>query len=256
MQRHADLRHRLHAGILLLWAALCGTPAAAEETAGLRPFHATYAASLNGMPLGFAVTLELTGMGANQWNLALAASSAMVKYREQSQFRWQDCASIPQRYRYDFSGFGISRKLWLDFDHDKRRANGESRKGPLTYDFPADATDELSLTFAARCQFARGASEAQFNVATTNGMKHYTYRYEKREEVDTPWGKIETMRIERVRKAGDKRRSTLWVAPSLGYLMVKMEHVEKLGVRGSISLKKLEMADAAAPPALTKAGAP
>ncbi len=213
----------------------------------LQPFRATYAATLNGIPSGVKVSVDLRNEADQNWVLALNASSGLLKYHEESNFRWQQCQVKPTRYRYDFSGIGMKRKLWLDFNQVTRRATGINRKGPLEYDFPADMTDELSLTLAARCQFADGAPQTTFNVATTKGMRKLTYRLEGKETVDTPWGKVDALRIQRVREAGDSRRSTLWIAPSLSYLMVKMEHVEKLGVRGTVALKTLEIAaDAAA----------
>lgn len=228
-------------------------PAQAEgDSPQLKPFRATYSASLNGMPLGANISLELSG-GQPEWTLALAGSSALVKYREETRFRWQDCAAMPVRYRYDFSGFGISRKLWLDFNHATRRVTGESRKGPLSYAVGDDVTDELSLTMIARCRFANGSPLATFNVATTKGLRQLSYRMVARETVKTPWGKVEALRVERVRNEDDKRQSTLWIAPSLDYVMVKMEHVEKLGVRGSVVLKTLEMAADAMAPATTSA---
>ncbi len=204
-----------------------------------RPYQASYAATLNGMPLGFDVHLTLAGAGQDTWELAVAAGSNMLHYRESSRFRWQACQATPLAYRYEFRGFGIDRKLWLDFDHARRVASGESRRGAVSYAFPADATDEVSLSYAARCQLVGGQSQVGFNVATTTGMKRFDYRIDGRETIRTPYGRLDTLRIVRVRDKGDKRRSVLWVAPALDHIMVKMEHVEKLGVRGGISLKTL-----------------
>ncbi|MFZ5698960.1 MAG: DUF3108 domain-containing protein, partial [Pseudomonadota bacterium] len=150
------------------------------------------------------------------------------------------CSADPQRYRFEFRGFGIKRKLHLDFDHDQRIAAGESRRGPVSFAFTSDTTDELALTYAARCQLLQGAAQVTFNVATTTGMKQLTYRIDGHETLKTPYGKLDTVRIVRVREQGDKRRTLLWVAPALDYIMVKLEHVEKLGVRGTVVLKSLE----------------
>lgn len=273
MHRRADFAATLAATLLMLAAPLLAaatpasvavpaatpvapTPMAATAIAAmtLKPFRATYSAAMNGLPLGFPVVVELvrgtnpggprTGADdAESWLLALTAKSTMIHYHEQSSFRWHDCASSPVRYRFDVKGLGINRKLWLDFDHATHKASGQSRKGPLSYVFPADATDELSLGFAARCLLARGMSEVHFNAATINGMKKLSYRNSGKEKIKTPLGTFDTLRIDRIRKANDKRRSTVWVAPSLDYLMVKMEHVENVGVRGTVLLKKLDMAE-------------
>lgn len=220
-------------------AALWLFATAALADVAPRAYHATYAASLNGMPLGFDVQLTLAAAGQDTWELAVAAGSSMLHYRESSRFRWQACSATPLAYRYEFRGFGIDRKLWLDFDHERRVASGESRRGAVSYAFPADAADEVSLSYAARCHLAGGQSQVGFNVATTTGMKRYEYRVDGRETLRTPYGRLDTLRIVRVRDKGDKRRSVLWVAPALDHVMVKMEHVEKLGVRGAISLKTL-----------------
>ena len=228
----------LAASLLAGSSAVAGTTTAPDGTPV--PFRATYTTALNGMPLGIDLHLELASAGAGNWNLALDASSLMMKYIESSQFRWEDCRAEPVKYRFEFRGFGVDRKLWLDFDHAKNVASGESRKGPVTFAFPPDVTDELGLSYAARCQLLRGASEVTYNVATTNGMKSLTYRIDGHEVLKTPYGKLDTIRIVRVRKAGEKRRSIIWVAPALGYVMVRMDHIEKLGVRGMATLKVLE----------------
>lgn len=225
---------------LLFALLLAGMAPAVAADFLLKPFRATYSAALNGMPVGFDVQVSLARDNSNDWAITLGAGSSMLRYMEASRFRWNDCHATPLNYRYEFRGFGIDRKLWLDFDHARRTASGESRRGPISYTFPPDATDELSLSFAARCRLLQGTGDSAFNVATTTGIKEFRYRLDGRETVKTSLGKVEAMRIQRIREKGDSRRSTIWIAPALDYLMVKMEHVEKLGVRGMIILKKLE----------------
>jgi hypothetical protein len=235
-------RHLLLAACLLL-ASL----AQANNDPKPFPFMVTYATSLNGMPLGIDLHMRMAAAENGLWQLALDARSRMMKYHESSLFRWEDCRAEPVRYRFDFSGFSVDRKLWLDFDHEKKTASGESRKGPITFAFPDDVTDELGLSFAARCQLLRGANEVTYNTATTKGMRTLTYRIVGQEKLKTPLGKFDAIRVERKREAGEKRRSTLWLAPSLGYIMIKMEHVEKLGVRGAATIKAVEGISTAAP---------
>lgn len=228
---------------LLPWQAQAGTPDSRPFT-----FLATYATTLNGMPLGIDLRMQMSAQDNEQWLLALDAESMMMDYTESSLFRWKDCRAEPLRYRFQFKGFGVDRKLWLDFDHDRKLARGESRKGPVSFPFPEDVMDELGLSFAARCQLLRGETEVTYNIASTNGMKVLNYRVVGEELLKTPYGKLQAIRVERTRTKTEKRRSTLWLAPSLGYIMVKLEHVEKLGVRGSATLKAIEGLPAAGAP--------
>lgn len=221
--------------LLLLMPAIAG--AAGFQ---LYPFTATYSAALNGMPLGFELKITLGAEAEGNWKIALNAGSAALRYEESSIFHWQDCRATPLAYRYEFRGFGIDRKLWLDFDHAKSIATGESRRGPVTYELPPGATDDLSLSFAARCRLLEGEQESSFPVATTTGIKDFRYRLDGRETIKTGVGRLDTLRIVRVREEGGKRKSTMWIAPSLDHMLVKVEHVEKFGVRGMVVLKKLE----------------
>lgn len=221
--------------LLLLAPAIAG--AAGFQ---LYPFTATYSAALNGMPLGFELKIDLSAEAGGNWKIALNAGSAALRYEESSVFHWQDCRATPLAYRYEFRGFGIDRKLWLDFDHARNIATGESRRGPVSYELPPGATDDLSLSFAARCRLLEGERESSFPVATTTGIKDFRYRLDGRETIKTGVGRLETLRIVRVRDEGGKRQSTMWIAPSLDHMLVKVEHVEKFGVRGMVILKNLE----------------
>lgn len=242
------MRTRAERRAALLLALAWVLPAAAAEPAfPLKPFRATYAASLNGMPLGVEASVQLANAGDNEWDITLAATGKLINFRETSRFHWQDCHAKPLRYRYEFRGYGVDRKLWLDFDHAQGKATGTSRKGPVSYTVPAGANDELALSFTARCELLKGRHEASFDVATTTGIKKFTFRVDGQEKVKTALGEHEALRIQRVRKEGGKRRSILWVAPALDYTMVKMEHVERLGLRGAILLKTLEGGPTAAP---------
>src|SRR3990167_6782719 len=154
------LAERLLPLLLLLVPALAG--AAGFQ---LYPFTATYSAALNGMPLGFELKIELSAEPDQNWKIALNAGSSALRYHEYGVFRWEGCQATPLSYRYEFRGFGIDRKLWLDFDHAKRVATGESRRGPVSFEFPAGTTDDLSLSFAARCRLLAGEKESSFAVA-------------------------------------------------------------------------------------------
>lgn len=226
---------RLIAACLLCWAAAAG---AETRHFALTPFTAVYSAALNGMPVGFDLTIELKPEGRD-WRISLAAADKGIHYAESSVFRWHDCDATPLVYRYEFRGYGIDRKLWLDFDHQRGIATGINRRGPVTYDMPPEAADDLSLSFAARCRLLAGEKQSTFRVATTTGLKDFTYRLEGSEQVKTRIGVLDTLRIVRVRKEGEKRRSTMWIAPSLQHMLVKVEHVERFGVRGMVVLKDL-----------------
>jgi hypothetical protein len=208
---------------------------AAAET--LLPFHATYTTSLNGMPLGADLNLDLVRGATGLWSLRFSAKGMLFDFAESSEFTWEGCRSTPQRYRFDFHGFGVDRSLHLDFDQQKQLATGLSRRGPVSFKMPRKASDELSLAFVARCELVGGKQETELKAATTRGIRTFNFRVAGRETIKVPAGSFETVRILRVRPEGDTRESILWVAPALDYVPVKLEHQEKLGMRGIVQLK-------------------
>lgn len=208
---------------------------AAAET--LLPFQATYATSLNGMPLGADLNLDLKRGTTGLWSLRFSAKGMLFDFSESSEFTWEGCRSTPQRYRFDFNGFGVDRSLHLDFDQQKQLATGLSRRGPVSFKMPRKASDELSLAFVARCELVGGKQETELKAATTRGIRTFNFRVAGRETIKVPAGTFETLRIVRVRPEGDTRESILWVAPALDYVPVKLEHQEKLGMRGIVQLK-------------------
>ncbi len=62
-------------------------------------------------------------------------------------------------------------------------------------------------------------------VADGKRVKDYQLRYVGEETLNTPIGSLKTLHFERVHDDPD-RKSDTWLAPELGYLMVKTVHIE------------------------------
>ena len=60
-----------------------------------------------------------------------------------------------------------------------------------------------------------------------------------REVITTPLGKIEAIKLTRERSRPKDRKTTLWCAPSLNYLPVMLEHIEKDGTVFTAKIRRL-----------------
>lgn len=79
-----------------------------------------------------------------------------------------------------------------------------------------------------------------YRIADGGKLKDYDIRVIETETVTTPLGKIEAIKLIRYRKDKNKRQTTLWCAPSLNYLPVKLEHTEKGGSVFTALLRRLK----------------
>jgi hypothetical protein len=66
-----------------------------------------------------------------------------------------------------------------------------------------------------------------YKIVEEKDVDKFCFRVTGNETIDTALGKLYTVVVERVRKAESPRRTRFWLAPSLGYVMAKLEHREK-----------------------------
>ncbi len=126
----------------------------------------------------------------------------------------------------------------LDFNwNDKmvRSSSGEIRK------LEDGMIDRLAMQYAVqKWVMARGgepgADEISLTKVEDDRLKTYTFRVTAKEQIETPAGTFETIRVERV---DDPKKSTrFWLAPSRNYLAVKVEQVKKGSEQVKMLLKK------------------
>jgi hypothetical protein len=99
--------------------------------------------------------------------------------------------------------------------------------------------DSLSVQVALMCALAAGQSPKSFQLIDKDEVKEYQYTHERDEKLDTPVGKLDTV-VYTSQKKGSKRLTRLWIAPSLGFLPVRAEQVNKGKRELQLQLKAVE----------------
>ena len=117
---------------------------------------------------------------------------------------------------------------------DFQRAKGQimqQHKG-VTYETPlmAATLDKLSYQLALMRDLEAGTRQLDYQVADDGKVKDYRLIVEGAESVSLADGEVSTLRVVYARE-GSGRRTTLWCAPSLGNLPVKIEYRERDGGR-------------------------
>ena len=228
-------------GSLTLLACLFATAAQASEP---RPYDATYKAKA----LGFSATafrrqtvtapeyymlqnsLSLTVLGANVGSVV-----------ETTEFRWQEGAIVPLHYEYTQTGLSASSER-IDFDWENSLAqshsDGDSWQLPLT----PGVLDKLSYSVQIGQDIAdKDLKEFRYEVLDEDGFDEHLYQITSTEVLDTPLGKLNTVKIERIRSSESRRRTTVWLASDWDYLLVRLEQVSGSGTETELSIDTATM---------------
>lgn len=240
---------------MLLILLLGGTaPAVTEAEMLLPPFTATYEVSVKGIPLGrltqrlerpaaqdyhFTSTLESTG---------LARLLRKLHAEETSTGTLSPAGLKPERYTYFRRSGRKEKRFSLAFDW---AAGAVSRTDPPAQPMALEAgtLDKLSLLLGVMLNLARGGDVLQHRVADDDGVKTYTLSRENAEPIPFEGHPQAVIKLSYAR--GDSgRRTTLWCAPALAYVPLRIEYRERNGelTRGAlVSLVRGE-GDRNAPP--------
>lgn len=197
----------------------------------LKPAEAAYRVVVSGVPVGMEAVIRLAVEQDGRYLLSFNVDHALLKHEETSLFRWYDCNARPDEYHYQSSGFGIRRGGDVSFDWPALTAAG-NEPYPLT----ADTVDAMTLAMVSRCYLASGVTEFQFIVAEPRGLRRMRYRVIGNEQLETPAGTFDTIKVERIYTS--RRKTFMWAARELEYFMVRMDHIENPLVRGRIELTR------------------
>lgn len=220
------LNRRLFA-ILAATALLAGGagPALAQETTALEPYSAQYKTTARGMALKLNRKLEQNADGS--YTLTNGGKIMVVGFHEMSVFSVDGAAIVPKSYVYQGTGL-INRRREVHFTPGADTIRSLYKE--QWYDLPYEegTLDRMSQQEQVRLLLLNDPTPKEditITVADGKRVKEYQLRYVGEETLDTPMGSIDTLHFERVHDDPD-RKSDTWVAPSMGYLMVKTVHIE------------------------------
>lgn len=147
---------------------------------------------------------------------------------EQSTWIFADGFFRPLQYLYERSGGGRQRSVSVRFDWDLHRIvntiNGESWRMPAE----PNVMDKLLYQFAVMVDLQSGRTPLTYTVADGGKIKVYNFERLGAETIKTPLGQLDTIKLSR-HKQDSQQQTTLWCAPELHYLPVRVETVETDG---------------------------
>jgi hypothetical protein len=228
--------------------ALSGTPArAADAPAGHcpQPFKITLDVEWRGMSAGTS-TLELTRENPTEYTYR-SSNTARGLFKlaipdtitQVSHIAIVDGKVRPSSYVGDDGSSSTEKDVALKFDWNAMRVTGVAEDKPVDAALAPGVQDSLSVQVALMCALAAGGSPKSFQLIDKTEVKEYQYTHEGDATLETPAGKLQTVIYTSQRK-GAKRLTRLWIAPSLGYLPVRAEQVNKGKRELQLQLKSVE----------------
>jgi hypothetical protein len=105
---------------------------------------------------------------------------------------------------------------------------------------PTGTQDKLSYQLQLRLDLLAGKTDMTYAVADGGKLKEYRFKVTGEEQIDTPYGRYNAVRVMRDRGEDADRETLIWLAPELDYLIVRLEQTESDGKTYALLLKNLE----------------
>ncbi|MEJ2566029.1 MAG: DUF3108 domain-containing protein [Gammaproteobacteria bacterium] len=224
-------------GILCLAAAQGAT-----SQSPLPMFNAEYSLKRNGLTLGVSTrSLSAAGDGTYIYASSTRATGIIAwfvkdHFDEYSKWTLNGKELRPLEYVYNRHGGNKTRHVKLKFDWQHLIVTNTIDGDPWRMSIPPDAQDKLVYQLSIMYDLMKGTKHLEYKIADGGKLKDYEFEIEGEETLDTVLGKIKAVRIQRI---GDKRDTTVWCAPRLSYLPVRLEQQDTDGAKLTMTITSL-----------------
>lgn len=231
--------------IVMIVLSINLSPSIAQQLV-IPDFSANYQVRLNGIQAGeLKRSLESKTDGERLFKSTTKAKGVFAFFKpetivETSLWRWNENAIEPQSYLYNRKGGKKEKKVHLDFDWLNQRLHINDGKQPWSLDLLPKTLDKLVYQLALMSDLANDKHEFTYQIADGGKVKTYNISILGEETVMTPLGEFSTIKLLRKRERKKDRKTTLWCAPSLNYLPVQLEHIEKDGTVFTATIQTLQ----------------
>lgn len=224
--------------IALLWL-LCTTTTQALE---LIPHRAGYNANIEkGISLKGDAIRELKKLEDGRWHYRFDVKSFVADIDESVVFSWQNDHAIPARYDYELKGMMIKDRLQkVDFDWTNQQAIGKERNSDWRIAIPELALDRLGYQLQLLADVQNRKTVMHYQIVHKGKVRPSTFQVMREENIDTVFGKVTSIMLEKVREESSKRITHLWFSKEHPFLLLKMKQIEEDGEEYEIIVKWAE----------------
>lgn len=210
----------------------------------LKPFFAEYIVSRNGNDIGIHRS-RLKQIGDSHWSYTSKVEATGwlanlfdITVTEESHFQWDDGIRV-STYRYDRSG--KEKHVYLNFDWQTMKVTNTINTDPWQMDILPGTQDKISINLALNIHLAQQHSDISFPVADGGKLKIYDFKITGKDYISTPFGHLETIKVERSKRGRNGDQTIIWLAPDHQYLAVQVKKANKHGETLTAVLRTLQL---------------
>ncbi|NYT66190.1 DUF3108 domain-containing protein [Alcaligenaceae bacterium] len=219
-------------------------------TAGLLSLHVAQAQTLDYVDASFSVEYNDKRTQAenhlkiqrdhDQYQIHFDLDHWLLSSKQKATFDMKQCHVQPMSYAAtNKQPFKDEKHQTIAFDWVDKKAIFNSENEEKTFDLDPPLYDPLSFFFEARCELIAGKKDFIYPLIYKGNKRTHHYKVIGNDMVQTGQGQVEALVVERVRSS-TTRKTRLYVAPSLDYLLVKFEHQENRVVKISATLQHMD----------------
>lgn len=227
----------------ILTGLLTGLSGYAAAASPAEPFEAEYVLYSRGFEVAHVTRmLEQAPDGtytlsSDSKTVGMASLFRDDRIHERSHWQLTESGMQPLNYVYDHRGSKRNRQVNIDFDWDAERVRMDINDDHWHMDLEPGTLDKLLYQLALMHDLQlNGEQQTRYRVADGGSIRDYDFEPLGNERVETPMGEFDTVKMARYRDDSD-RETILWCAEALGYLPVKVVHIEPDGLQTTTLLK-------------------
>ena len=207
-------------------AAVTPQQPTAEAVATPRPYEAEYSANMSGLPVSGSAFRRLQKEG-DDWSLSFEASTVLLSLKQESRFTIDSQGQIkPTLYTDKRNVFGKSKIEQINFDWKQNQALSRRDEKEYKFSLEPGVLDDVSYQLQLRMDLEKGRKDLSYRVVDRKKLDTESFAIEGEEILDTPLGKLATIRVKLVRE-NKKRQTWIWLARDWNYLLVQLRQLEK-----------------------------
>ena len=208
--------------------------------------NATFSVEYNNQPSQGEQRLRIQ-RDQTTYQLEFVLDHWLVSSTQRATFKMEQCQVQPISYSSTHTRpFRSETRETLEFDWEHRKAEYRSGDEEKTFSLDQPYYDPVSFFFEARCGLMAGKTDFTYPLIRKGDTRRQTYKVVGTEMIKTGLGDVQALVVERQRSS-ETRKTRLYVAPELGYLLVRLEHQENRLARIVATLSDMDYELAATP---------
>lgn len=194
----------------------------------LRPFTATYSATMHGLPIGKITRSLAIKNGRYQFISDMKSTLPFtdLEIHVESRGNWTTAGPQPLDYEYHYQHFHKTKTITTHFDWTKHiaRTNKHGKQEEVT--ISSGDQDKLSYQLAVRNDLLSQRKRLTYRIADGHSIDTYIFNQTGTATIKTPSGNLKTIKMQRSNTGPNSENIIFWLSPKDNYSIAKIIDID------------------------------